>query len=435
MTQRERFLSIIIGGLIFVVAAQWIFNQYRGALRFRQNRLSSLSGEAETMQMTWLAGAEAERQMGEYKVRSLSSDPQIAQSSFQSWLLETVREVGLQDAIVDPVGDLPVGDLYRRYGFRVSGKTDLPGLVDLVYEVQARDQLHRIRELNFAPVTKAARRGVSEAEFEDVLSVVMVIDAISLSIAETNPPTPGDQPSWRIAQSQEDYRDSILNRNFFKPPNQAPRYRGSEQLVATIGQSNELQFEFEDPEDHEIRLTLEGDLPTWASWDEGRGRLIVSPPKPTEDETTEDEASDSENVDGENVDGETTERPAGNLDPIEVRITAIDNGYPSRQTTQTVMVKPQAPPPPPKPTLPSPGFDDSTQTFLTALVQGRDDWTAWMSVRTRGKTLKLKVGDEFEIGTVRGKVTGVTSRSVMIEIDGQSYELKPAEKLSEAIKS
>ncbi|TWT91899.1 hypothetical protein [Neorhodopirellula pilleata] len=420
MTQRERFLSIIIGGLVFVVAAQWIFNQYRGALRFRQNRLNSLAGEAETMQMTWLAGAEAERQMGEYKIRSLSSDPQIAQSSFQSWLLETVREVGLQDAIVDPVGDIPVGDLYRRYGFRLSGKTDLPGLLDLVYEVQARDQLHRIRDLNFAPVTKAARRGVSEEETEDTLSVVMVIDAISLSIAETNPPTPTDQPSWRIAQSKEDYRNSILNRNFFKPPNQAPRYRGSEQLVATIGQSNELKFEFEDPEKHDIRLTIDGDLPPWAMWDESRGRLIVSPPKPTE---------------GESVDGEESPTPSAELAPIEVQVTAIDNGYPSRQTTQTVLVKTQEPPPPPKPTPPSPGFDDSTQTFLTALVHGRDDWTAWMSVRTRGQTLKLKVGDEFEIGTVRGKVTGVTSRSVMIEIDGQSYELKPADKLSDAIKS
>lgn len=425
MTQRERYLSIMIGGLIFVVAAQWIFNQYRGALRFRQNRLSSLTGEAESMQMTWLAGAEAERQMGEYKVRSLSSDPRIAQSSFQSWLLETVRQVGLQDAIVDPVGDIPVGDLYRRYGFRLSGRTDLPGLIDLVYQVQARDQLHRIRELNFAPVTKSARRGVSEAETEDMLGVVMVIDAISLSIAETNPPTPGDQPSWRITQTKEAYRDSILNRNFFKPPNQAPRYRGSEQLLATIGQSNELQFEFEDPEEHEIRLTLEGDLPPWASWDEDRARLIVFPPEPIKGEP----------VEGETVDSETVGSGPADDDLIEVQVTAIDNGYPSRRTTQTVLVKTQNPPPPPEPTLPPPGFDDSTQTFLTALVRGGGDWTAWMSVRTRGKTLKLKVGDEFEIGTVRGKVTGVTSRSVMIEIDGQSYELKPAEKLSDAIKS
>lgn len=51
-----------------------------------------------------------------------------------------------------------------------------------------------------------------------------------------------------------------------------------------------------------------------------------------------------------------------------------------------------------------------------------------MSVQTSGKTLKLIVGNEFEIGTVRGKVSGVTSRSVMIEIEGQSYEPKPAEK-------
>lgn len=401
MTQRERILAIVVGGLFVVIGAQWVFNQYRDALRFRQNRLSSLTGDAETMQMKWLAGAEAERQMGEYKVRSLSSDQQVAQSSFQSWLLETVREVGLKDAIVDPVGDIPVGDLYRRYGFRLSGKADLPGLIDLVFSIQARDQLHRIRELNFSPVTKASRRGATDEDMEGQLSIVMVIDAISLSIADANPPAPSDKPSWRIAQTKQEYLDSILNRNFFQPPNQAPRYRGSEQLAATIGQSNRLRFDFEDPEQDSLRLTLEGELPAWATWDEASGMLDVAP--------TED------------------------AEPVELKIIATDDGYPNRQTSQTLVLKTQQPPPPPKPTPPAPGFDDSTQTFLTALVQGRDDWTAWMSVRTRGKTLKLKIGDEFEIGSINGKVTGVTARSVTIEIDGMSYELKPAEKLSDVL--
>lgn len=411
MTNRERLLSLVVGSLFVIVGVQWVFNQYRSALSFRQNRLNALTGEAEAMQMRWLAGAEAERQLGEYKVRSLSSDPQVAQSSFQSWLLETAGEIGLLDAVVDPVSDIPVGDLYRRYGFRVSGKTDLSGLVDLVYAIEARDQLHRIRELNFSPVRKSMRRGASgEAESEDLLSVVVVMDAISLSIADAAPPTPTDEPSWRIAKSKEEYRTNILNRNFFEPPNQAPRYSGSEQLTATIGRSEDIKFDFNDPENDSIRLSIEGELPDWASWDEAAGRLKVSPPVPAEGE------------------GESP-----SIDSFELKVIASDDGYPSRETTQMVVIKTQSPPPPPKPEPPKPGFDDSTQTFLTALVQGRDDWRAWMSVRTRGTTLKLKVGDEFEIGSIRGKVTDVTARSVKLEIDGQTYELRPTEKLSSVL--
>ncbi|WP_404307380.1 hypothetical protein [Neorhodopirellula lusitana] len=463
MNQRERYLAIGVGGLLVVVLAQWCFTQYRDAVQFRQNRLSSLTSEAETMQMRWLAGAEAERQLGEYKVRSLSSNPQVAQNSYQSWLLDTVRATGIQDAVVDPVSDVPVGDLYRRFAFRVSGKTDLPGVIDLVYAVQAHDQLHRIRELLFAPVRQSGRRVKEDAAAtEDMLSIVMVIDAISLNIADAKPTVPTEEPSWRISQSYEQYQQDILNRNFFEPPNQPPRYRGDERLVATMGRSNEFKFQFEDPEGDSIEVKVEGDLPPWASWNQDSQRLVVTPPappkKPEPAKTAEGSApaeesdyADTNSADSDAGDSNSAESdssadsdpPASDTpsdtpaapkpaQPFSFELVAIDNGYPNRQSTRTVTITPQVAPIPPPPVIRE-GFDDSTQTFLTALVQGRDDWTAWMSVRTRGKTLKLKIGDEFEIGSVSGKVTAVSNRSVTLEIDGQPYELKPAQKLSDVM--
>ena len=71
MTQRERLLSIIVGGLLIAVAFQWAFSKYRDALRFRQNRLFSLSNQVDDLQSRWLEGARAEGQMGEYKIRSV----------------------------------------------------------------------------------------------------------------------------------------------------------------------------------------------------------------------------------------------------------------------------------------------------------------------------------------------------------------------------
>ncbi|MCM2371684.1 hypothetical protein [Aporhodopirellula aestuarii] len=418
MTQRERYLSIAIGGLFVVIGFQWAFNQYRSAIRFRQNRLNSLANETENLQAQWLAGAEAERQLGEYKIRSLSSDTEVAKSSYQSWLLETVGRLGIADAIVDPVGDSPVGDLYTKFGFRVSGKTNLKGLVDLVYAIQSRDQLHRIRELQFAPVRQGVRRADAKTnENAETLNVLLTLDAISMSIADASPPPPSQTPSWRITRSLADSRDVILNRNLFQPPNQPPQYRGEEQIVAFRGEKNSVTFPFVDPENDSVSVRVEGYFPEWVEWDTDSERLIVTPPR----ENTEDGSDD---------DGDTK---TAMIDQFELQVIATDNGYPRRQTTQTMVVKMRSPPPPPAPQTPPPGFDDATQTFLTALVQGRDDWTAWMNVRTRGKTLKLKIGDEFEIGSVRGKVTGVTSRRVSLEINGQTYELRPAEKLSDVL--
>jgi|GEM_PF-6917860 len=110
-----------------------------------------------------------------------------------------------------------------------------------------------------------------------------------------------------------------------------------------------------------------------------------------------------------------------------------DTGYPRRQIEKTLAVKLENPPLPKEPDPLPPKFDDATQTYLTALVQGRDDWTAWMNVRTRGETLKLQVGDSFEIGSMKGSVKSVSARVVLLEIDGKEYELRPSGKLSEAV--
>ncbi len=81
------------------------------------------------------------------------------------------------------------------------------------------------------------------------------------------------------------------------------------------------------------------------------------------------------------------------------------------------------------------GFDDASQTVLTALVQGRNEWTAWLHVRTKDETIKLKIGEEFEIGTIKGTVKSVNSRSAILEVAGTELELQPAGNLLEAAQS
>jgi len=390
VTQRERLLSMAVAGLLIAVGVHWGIGKYRTALQTRYGRLDALRNEQQLLNERLLAGAYADRQMGEYLVRSLPSDPEVARSQYQTWLLATVRDSGLVDAVVDPTTEIPAGDLYRRFGFRVTGRADLEDVVRLLHAIHRHDTLHRVVELNLTPGRNDQR-----------LNVEMGIDAISLSAAPAKGVDTPSGASYRIASSLSEAKDAILNRNFFEPPNQAPKYGGDDTVVATRGETTRLELSFVDPEGTALVYQSDAELPSWARLDASSGELILTPP--------------------ESVDLDTQ---------VDWRVTVRDEGFPPRQTSQQLTVRLRDRPTVVEPDVP-PEFDDATQTYLTALLHGKEP-TAWMNVRTRGKTLKLRVGDSFEIGSIRGTVTEVTARVVKLEVDGREVVLRPSERLSEA---
>ncbi len=248
--------------------------------------------------------------------------------------------------------------------------------------------MHRIRDLSLRPTR--------EGDFD----VELTIDAIALLSAPDDLPL-REETSWRVASDVNEYRDPILNRNLYKPPNEPPKYSGRPVIEVVVGRETPVPLTYKDPEGHTITYAFAEPPPANFTLDERSGTLRVK-----SDEKKE----------------------------FQIRVKATDNGYPSRTSEQDLTVKVVDPPPPPTPEPPKLEFDDAKQTVLTALVQGRNEWTAWMHVRTRDKTLRLKVGDGFEIGSLKGEVIEVTPRYVMLEIEGRRFTLKPAGNLSEAAK-
>jgi hypothetical protein len=264
----------------------------------------------------------------------------------------------------------------------------MPDLIKLLHAFYAKDYLHRISKISIA-----------KARVGEGMQITMNIDAIALRAAAADAAAP-ESTSWRVDPSVTAYLEPIMNRNFFEPLNQAPRYDGQAIVEAIVGRSTPVPLTFKDNEGHRMRYEFVEAPPEYATLDQRSGTLKI------------DSAEKRE---------------------FEVLVRAIDDGYPNRSTEQKLMVKVVDPPPPPEPEPPKPEFDDATQTVLTALVQGQDR-RAWMNVRTRGKTLKLRIGDEFEIGSVKGKVTDIDATTVELEIDGRRYTLKPNDNLSEATK-
>jgi len=388
MTQRERTLAIAVGGLLVLLAIYWGYNKYTGAIRARENQIVGLEKTQLGLLQQQFDGARADGQFGEYFARSLPGNVERARSEYSKWLLEMVQANRLSSANVDPTISLPVGDLYHKHSFRVTGSADFSNAIGLLHSFYAKDYLHRIRQLNIKP----SKDGGFDLELE--------VDAIGLASVANDAPQPGNQ-SWRVDSDVVAYSEPILNRNLFEPTNQAPSFTGRDSVEAYVGKQTPIPLTFKDPENHRVTYELVEGPEGIAKLDARSGTLQIS-----SDEKQE----------------------------IEVLVRATDSGYPRRVVDQKLVVKIVDPPPPPKPAPPKPEFDHASQTVLTGLVQGRNDWTAWMNVRTRGKTLKLRVDDEFEIGSVNGKVTEITSKYVEIELDGKRFKLNPNGILAEAAK-
>lgn len=387
MNERERFLAILVAGLLVAATFWWGFGKYRSAIESRENEIANLVAEQQRLTEQRMLGEYANRQMGEYMVRSLPSDPEQAQSDYQEWLLDMVQDNNLSNVAVNPNNSRTYG-IFQQIEFSVQGDTSLPNLIETLHDFYAKDYLHRIREFSVTP-----RR-------DEGYALKMSVDAVALQAApETLPPR--DEPSWRVDGSVDAYKSAILDRNPYEPPNGAPEYTGRSELEAIVGRESSLPLTFKDAEGHDVRYEFAQTPPSSVTLDERTGTLRVN-----SDEKQE----------------------------LEVLVRAIDDGYPRRTTEQRLIVKVVDPPPPPQEPEPKLAFDDATQTVLTALVQGREEWTAWMHVRTRDKTLRLKVGDGFEIGSLSGTVVEVTPRHVTLQIDGRRFTLKPAGNLSEAAK-
>lgn len=390
MTERERFLAMLVGGLLAVAAVWWGFSKYSTAVTTRSNQIIRLQQEQLKLNEQRLQGEFANRQMGEYRIRSLPGDPERAQSHYQQWLLDLVQANGLSKALVDANSSRQIAGLYQLLDFRVRGNADVPNLIGMMYAFYAKDYLHRIRDMSI--------RRTREGDFQVEIS----IDAVALL------GTPVDLPSregrsWRVDGDLASYRDPIMNRNLYEPPNQAPRFAGRPDVEAVVGRDTPIPLSFTDPEGHAIEYEIIEAPEEFVRLDERSGTLRVR-----SDQTRE----------------------------FEVKVLAVDRGYPSRSSEPlTLKVRVVDPPPPEPEPPPKLAFDDATQTVLTALVQGRDEWTAWMHVRTRDQTLRLRVGDAFEIGSLKGTVVEVTPRYVMLEIDDRKFELRPSGNLSEAVKT
>ncbi len=381
MNQRERILSGLIGAVLLLVLSQWGLNRYRQARDQRDQKIAQLTNDLQTAELTQAMGMEATEQMEHFVSRSLPSEPDRAAGEYIAWMLMLMEASGVTETAVAYQPNLAgTTSLYRVYTYRASAAGSFEEVLWLLHAFYSTDYLHRIRNVSLRP-SPARRAGE--------VQLTLVIDVLALNEAAPDQPAP-TQPSHLIDQDFANYREPILDRNFFNPPNRPPQFVGSSTMEAVVGRELSFTPQFEDPDGDRVAVRLVDPIPTGVRLDSRSGRISVR---------------------------------RDSVGRVDLQVEARDTGRPQRTVQQRIAVNVVPPPAPTQSSQRPLAFDDATQAFLSALVYSRGDWVAWLTVRTKGEKLELRADDTFEVGSLKGRVVDVTQRFVELEVDDRRFTL------------
>ena len=394
MTQRERMLAIVAGGLSLVVVSVLAWNWVEGLYAQRRAEIRGLTVKIEDKEIVLAAQRSATRRLADYERRSLPANRELARALYQDWLLELVGHADLDDAKVNAISDHDQGGVLRRLAFSINGKGSIEQLTRFLYHFHQIDHLQQIRRLQIRPIENSRD-----------LDIAVTIEALSLPAASRQDRLT-DDPSVRLADTTiEQFQKRIVGRNLFSPPNHAPSLAavGSKKVELGDNLSFDLKASDSDPLDTVI-YALGDDAPAAASIDDRTGRVRWTP------------------------------RAVGTY---RFDVIARDDGLPAkiaRQSVQVDVLKPApqvvlAPEETPPPKL---KFDVAKHTYLIGALEISGRREVWLHNRTTGKVDKLHQGDKLKFGSIEGVIARIGDGKVEIHFGDKRLLVAIGENLAEA---
>jgi hypothetical protein len=117
----------------------------------------------------------------------------------------------------------------------------------------------------------------------------------------------------------------------------------------------------------------------------------------------------------------------------EFLVRATDDGWPAKSSKDELLVVTVEDPPPVVEPPKKLAFDDAKFTVLTAVIDMSGTGQIWLTVRPKGQTLKLGVGDKFEVGSVKGTIVSIGDGDFTFESDGKEHKLTKGGILEQAV--
>jgi hypothetical protein len=389
MNQRERILAIAVGALGVIFVAQYGLTSLRSGFDRKQKELENLQKEVDNKRSQVNEGIIALRKLKEVTPSSLPKDPEKARFDYNKWLQEVVHSRGFTSATSSVLTAAPIAGAYTRYKFNVAGQGSLEQIVDLVYTIYQQNYLHRISKLSIKPTLEMGR-----------LDFSIDIEAAALFDAELNQPIPST-PSKRMSIPRDAYVESIVRRNMFGPENQAPKLAEARKERVEMGRTAEGTVRADDPDKGQtLSYEIAGQAPASAEVDPQSGRWKFTPSE---------------------------------KGTFKLLVRATDSGFPAKTAEQLIEIEVVDPPPPqPVVVVEKPKFDTAAHTFITAIISGRKGPEVWLLSRTDNQTIIAMVGDQIELGSLKGKLVEIGKDFIVVETEGRRWTAGMDESLSAA---
>jgi hypothetical protein len=389
MNQRERLLAMIVGGFGVLLVLWFGWSYVDGQFRTRRAKIANLERDIQQFENQARQGQRATKKLAEYEARSLPPNPEVARSLYQDWLLGEVSKAGLTEQELQTKTQQKEGELYVSQPYVVTGKGTLKQVIDLLHAFYSVDYLHRMRLVMLKPIEGTRQ-----------LDVTLNIDAVSVAGAPEATALHG-RPSKRLAKStKEDYYAAILGRSLLGPPNRAPTVTISGSKDVRVNRSSELTVRGSDPDPLDrVKYRLIDAADPDVRLDPTSGRFTITPKT---------------------------------LGRRKFVIEAYDDGYPSKSTRQELVLSVIEQPTEAPVDTTFRGFDKAKHTVLAGIVDVSGQSEVWLHNRPDGKMLKLRVGDEFEVGSIKGKIEAIGEKDFTFLSEGKHRRLEQGDILQQA---
>ena len=382
MNDRERNLSILIVAVLVLGIGYYAYSVWSSALENAQSKLSKSKLQLEQRKRKLAELNRAKAAIEDAKARSLPDRQDIARSLYQTWLIESAQKCGIKDMNVNAVSSRQIRGFLHWHTFQLNGRADLAQASELLAQIQSRDWTHRVQRINLKPIARSRD-----------LAISLNIEAVSTPGAKESERLPPEELTEETKEQIRTARESLLSRNFFSPENHTPELTFAPSLEVRRNES--VSFDPKavdrDPFD-QLHFELVGDTRD-AKIDAATGRLTWK----------------------SNATGE-----------FPFKIKATDNGTPPLSAEKTLVVKVVEPPPGKAP------FDSAKHSFLTAILETEGQRQIWIHVRTSGRTLKLKVGDNFNVGALSAKVESIEDDFAMMRQGAKRFRVARGDNLATA---
>lgn len=203
MSKSTKYILIAaLAMLLLAYAGDWMWTAVTEPLRSLRQKRQSLEKDIDKRTTELAQGRKAARMLALWEKQSLPSDPQIARSVYQAWLLQLVGRVGLANPAVDSTQPSERNGYYSMT-FSLQARGPLEKWTRFLYEFYRTGHLHQIRSMSITPLGK-----------EEQLDIVLAIEALILSGADRSDQL-SEEVSDQLAFSRLSDYQPIVRRNLF----------------------------------------------------------------------------------------------------------------------------------------------------------------------------------------------------------------------------